>query len=465
MKNIQVVNTSTAAPPIRCVTYSRISLDTQGTGLGVSRQSEANRKLAAERGWEIVHEYVDNDISATDRRKVRPAYNAMVESFHRGEFQALVCWDLDRLTRQPRQLEDWIDAAEAKGLLLTTANGEADLTNDGGRLFARIKLAVARGEVERKSARQKAAHSQRAASGNPWKGSRRAFGFEVDGVTHHPDEAPLVPDMYWSLLRGSSLTSIAATLNRAEALTTQAKPWTPQGVRQFLQNPRNAGLLAHHDKVVGKGQWEPLIGEDEWRTVNGIISSNPHTRERSSQHLLSLLAVCGLCNTPMTTGYRHNKTRIYRCPDCTKISRNADHLDAFVAAVVIARLNRPDANELLVDSVTPDVRILQDQAQMLRLRLEQIAEAFADGDIGPAEWKASRERANARLADVEAQMATHDRAPILRPLLAADAGEVWAGLDVDKRRAVIGALLRVVVQPTRRGSQFDPAHIDVEWTD
>jgi hypothetical protein len=41
-----------------------------------------------------------------------------------------VCWDLDRLTRQPRQLEDWIDAATDNGLKLTTANGEADLATD-----------------------------------------------------------------------------------------------------------------------------------------------------------------------------------------------------------------------------------------------------------------------------------------------------------------------------------------------
>ncbi|WP_267888213.1 recombinase family protein [Mycobacterium ostraviense] len=49
-------------------------------------------------------------------------------------FDALVVWDLDRLTSQPRQLEDWIDAAEGRGLALITTNGEADLTTDGGRM-------------------------------------------------------------------------------------------------------------------------------------------------------------------------------------------------------------------------------------------------------------------------------------------------------------------------------------------
>nr|WP_296545311.1 hypothetical protein [Rothia sp. (in: high G+C Gram-positive bacteria)] len=30
--------------------------------------------------------------------------------------------------RQPRELEDWIDRTESRGLLLVTANGDADLT-------------------------------------------------------------------------------------------------------------------------------------------------------------------------------------------------------------------------------------------------------------------------------------------------------------------------------------------------
>lgn len=52
----------------------------------------------------------------------------MVADYEAGKFTASICWDLDRLTRQPRELEDWIDAAKFRGLALVTANGEADLT-------------------------------------------------------------------------------------------------------------------------------------------------------------------------------------------------------------------------------------------------------------------------------------------------------------------------------------------------
>lgn len=44
--------------------YARISADVEGTGLGVARQLEDCRKLAADRGWPVGDEYVDNDVSA-----------------------------------------------------------------------------------------------------------------------------------------------------------------------------------------------------------------------------------------------------------------------------------------------------------------------------------------------------------------------------------------------------------------
>ena len=165
----------------RAAGYLRASLDATGEGLAVDRQRKECQAILDARGWHLSGEYVDNSISASDAKKNRPAYTRLVADFEAGAFDALVCYDLDRLTRQPRQLEDWIDAAEDRGLLLTTANGEADLSTDNGRLFARIKASVARGEVERKSARQREANDQSAEKGKPHAG-RRVFGYSKNGM-------------------------------------------------------------------------------------------------------------------------------------------------------------------------------------------------------------------------------------------------------------------------------------------
>jgi DNA invertase Pin-like site-specific DNA recombinase len=172
--------------------------------LAIERQRDDCEKIAADRGWRVVETYIDNSVSASSKSRRRPAYERMVADHRNGRFSALVCWDLDRLTRQPRQLEDWIDAAEEKGLILVTANGEADLSTDGGRLFARIKASVARAEVERKSARQRRAAQQRADHGMTPSGVRLT-GYSVNGEIN-PAEADLVRTMF-DRLRGRRLTA------------------------------------------------------------------------------------------------------------------------------------------------------------------------------------------------------------------------------------------------------------------
>jgi site-specific DNA recombinase len=144
-----------------------------------------------------------HNYSASDSRKARPGYNALVEAYKAGSFDALVCWDLDRLTRQPRQLEDWIDAATDRGLTLVTANGEADLGTDGGRMFARIKASVARHEVEPKAARQRRAALQRSEHGKPPLGVRLT-GYDTKGEVIK-SEAKIIREIFTRFAAGDSL--------------------------------------------------------------------------------------------------------------------------------------------------------------------------------------------------------------------------------------------------------------------
>jgi DNA invertase Pin-like site-specific DNA recombinase len=205
--------------------YLRQSYAPNGDILAVSRQREDVARLCRERGWLDTIEYQDNDFSATNG-KTRPKYQRMLTDIPDGKISAVAVWDLDRLYRQPRELEDLIDLADAKGLLLATVTGDADLSTDNGRLYARIKGAVGKSEIERKAARQKRAARQKADSGEPqWK---HAFGYVVGEhkpeclpgcKSHHhqldPVTAPLVKQAYAAILAGSSLNDICRLFNDA----------------------------------------------------------------------------------------------------------------------------------------------------------------------------------------------------------------------------------------------------------
>jgi len=309
-----------ADTPTRCAIYLRISQDREADGLAIERQRADCENLARFKRWEVVETYVDQSKSATDKTKARPEYDRMVADWTSGAFDAIVCWDLDRLTRQPRQLEDWIDRAEERGLALVTANGDADLSTDGGRMYARIKAAVARAEMERKSARQKAAHQQRARQGRTPKGVR-PLGYDTAG-DQIPAEAAAVKAIYSAFLgEKGTLRGIARALSgnpddhhaavpqlprhswtlneernkaRRQANRTLPKerrqkirpapcapdaPWPESSVLEILRNPRYCGYSVY-TQTKDRRQAVAENAEKQRRLDAGTATDEDHQRSR-----------------------------------------------------------------------------------------------------------------------------------------------------------------------------------------
>ena len=113
--------------------YARISLDANGNMLGIERQLQDLRRMAAERGWKIV-EYIDNNRSAAKDTAKRPAFDQMLEDIRAGRIHAIAVWHLDRLCRHPKQLERVLDT---EAPVFTVTAGELDLSTPAGRAVAR----------------------------------------------------------------------------------------------------------------------------------------------------------------------------------------------------------------------------------------------------------------------------------------------------------------------------------------
>ncbi|ABL80607.1 MULTISPECIES: recombinase family protein [unclassified Nocardioides] len=450
----------------RCALYLRVSLDRTGDHLAVDRQREDCLEIARLRGWTVVGEYVDNSISASNAAKVRPGYERLVSDFDAGAFDALVCWDLDRLTRQPRQLEDWIDAAEERGLRLVTANGEADLGTDGGRMFARVKAAVARSEVERKSARQTRALRQRAERGRLPAGVRLT-GYATDGTVDEV-EASVVREMFERFLVGDSLKAIAADLERRGIVTRSGRPWNPSSVRTVLLNPRYAGLSVYKGAPVVKdgervpGAWEPIVTEATYDAVRARLADPARKSNRKGthrRHLGSGLFLCGECDKPMRT---HNSR--YRCPDA-HLMRSRGQVDDFVLRVVRARLARPDLRDLLASSNDDESASLTAEIEDQRRRLAAIEHDYDEGHIDGRRYAEASGKARARLDAAQARRTALTAGSAASGIL--DAPDPVAAFDsasLGARRTVIDALLSVRLMRAPVGSRtFNPDSVHIEW--
>lgn len=440
--------------------YLRISLDRAGDHLAVDRQREDCRKIIADRGWTLVDEYLDNSVSASDKTKDRPGYNRMVEDFRAGRFDALVCYDLDRLTRQPRQLEDWVDAAEERGLKLVTANGEADLATDAGRLFARIKAAVARAEVERKSARQTRAARQRSEKGKPPMGVRLT-GYTTAGELV-PEEADVIRMIFDRFARGESLRGLARTLDEKGIAARTGRPWNPSSIRSILVNPRYAGLAVYQGKPTGmRGDWPALVSEDVWNSIQARLADPRRKTAKTGterRHLGSGLYLCGYCERRITAWSASR----YRCRFC-RFDRSQEHVDPYVLAIVRARLADPRIAAAMTQGDADETKALAERADDLRARLATIEGDYDAGHIDGRRYAAAVERVEEELRQVAAERGRHiGNAAISGTLLAPDPVAAFDAESLMIRRAIVDALVVVKLYRGKRGSKtFDPETVKV----
>ncbi len=469
--------------------YLRQSLDRDRNELGIDRQRTECRNLASRRGlarggFAAVTEYVDNDTSASNGH--RPAYTDMLADIEAGTIDAVVTYHLDRLHRQPRELEDFITLADKHSVKLATVTGEVDLSTDNGRLIARITGAVARNEVERKSARQKIANCQRAEAGKPW--VHRVFGYDGNEVIE--DEADAIRKACAELLNGMSLWSIARQWNSAGLKSIKAGrvvqkgktkgrtldgTWTGGTVRGVLLRPRNAGLAVYGGEVIEgvETSWPAIVSRDTWDAVCAYLADPDRNtgKKRALVHLLSGLAVCGLCGKKLGTTSKPTKrpgvTRVtYQCKNmgCMRIVRNLADVDRVVIKAVTGRLARPDAAKIF-EKPAVDAKPLRKRAGELRALIKAAENDYDTGEITAQRMNARIDKLQPELAAIESKLVGANTSRKLNGLLGnPKAAEEFEKLSLDRRRAVIDTCCVVTIEPNNRpGGAFDPEKVVITW--
>lgn len=462
---------------VRAVVYTRISLDKSQQGLGVARQRDDAEKLCAARGWTIAEVIEENDTSATSR-KPRPGYQRLLRLIDDRAADVVVVWAVDRLVRRLSELEDVIERCERAKVKLATVSGDIDLSTDAGRLVGRILASVARGEIERKSARMEAANRQRAEKGRVSTGGIRTLGYSPGMAELLPDEAGKISAAFEAILAGASLRGIARDWNLTPFRTAHGGMWTPYAVRTVLRNPRYAGRSIHQGEVVGRGQWQQLVSDDVFEATQVVLDdpARQTTPSTARRYLLPGIAKCE-CGADVRTGRTQHGRRTYFCAVSKHLSRAGAPVDAYVTELVVTRLSQDDAADLTIDRSRVDTDELRIEALALRARLDEFIDMLADGEMTRHQFTRAAERAQERLDVITREMADSASLDALGPFLDAIAGQkdlgtridrltsIWDARDLDVQRAVIRNLFdAVVLLPPGRGKRtFDPQTVVIRW--
>jgi len=125
----------------KCALYARVSTPDQH----LETQLYDLRKLAAQRGFEIIREYCDRGISGSKTK--RPGLEVLMNDARRGEFSVLLTAAFDRVARSTRDFLQIVDELNNLGIEFISAREAIDTSGPMGRMFLTLVGSIA--ELER----------------------------------------------------------------------------------------------------------------------------------------------------------------------------------------------------------------------------------------------------------------------------------------------------------------------------
>jgi len=290
------------------------------------------RARAADYGWAVHRVITENDVAEDGSRKpasaykrqrvtgpdgrplmrygrpvyrvLRPGWQQVLTDLGTGAATAVLAEDLDRVARDPRDIEDLIDAVAACGGHARSLSGSLMLTDGGGSdqlAMARVMCTMA-AKASADTSRRVASSRERLA-GQSYQGGRRPFGYQ-----HDPDapdgaktlvvveaEAGVIREAAADILdRGISLKAVARGLRDRRVPTVTGTAWTASTLRDVLSKAAVAGLASYKGEL-RPAPWPAILDRDVWERLTGLFDSRKTGTSPEPRWLLSGYATCGPC--------------------------------------------------------------------------------------------------------------------------------------------------------------------------
>jgi DNA invertase Pin-like site-specific DNA recombinase len=457
--------------------YTRISLDRSGASESPERQEAEARRLCDAKGWEVIEVFSDRDLSAYKRGVRRPAYEAMQAAVADGRVRAVAVYSLTRLARSVQEFSRLLEFLTSRDCALASVSDPVDTSTPSGRAMTQLHGVFAELESATISTRVRSAHAFAAERGRAHSGGSRSFGYARDGSVVE-EEAEVVREVAARVADGASLRSLARDLNARGVRTTMENEWSSATLGQMLRSPRLAGLRTHNGDVT-PGDWEAILDPEQHAAVLEALSRSLAVRRSTRRHLLTGLAVCGLCGGKLKTMGFHMKNgqafERYQCVaqpgsiNCGKIAAAKNSLDATVLDELLTFLSRADLRPVEGGGRAEALRRLAEDDGRALVELTQAR--FVHRSIGDEEYVGARDALRARVDAADAELAALQRqeaaaALALRPGRREDLEAWWEGASAEDRRAALAASVeRIVVMPAKRrgGNVFDRSRVHVEF--
>ena len=420
--------------PSRPAAYLRISDDVELLGEGVGRQRADVTALAERLGWPTPLFYVDNDRSAFKAGVVREEWCRLLADLESGLIDGLLAYNLDRVVRQPVELEALIRLVEGK-IPTHAASGIMDLSNDAGITVARMMVGFANLESRSIARRVKRKHAEIAEQGRPG-GGQRPYGFEDDRISHRANEAAVVVEVANRVHAGESLHSVMIDLNERGIRPPRAKAWRAGSLKAILKAPRTGGYR-ELDGVLTEAVWEPLIDRAQWRAIREMLGSragSPGVTAR--KHLLSGFLVCADCTAPLRINNHPSGLR-YACPPSTQGGCGGPSRKAALLEEAVDEWVRMWLAEISLES-EPEEDPAEAKLERLQARIATLDRAYKAEDIEDVDYFRHLKALRAEIRETSRTIRA------TRPVLSDDPVAAWESANLSQRRATLARYIEVI---------------------
>ena len=287
------------------------------------------------------------DAGYSGKNTDRPEFQNMMRRVRAGEFTHLLCWKIDRVSRNLLDFASMYQELKDLGVTFVSKNEQFDTSTAIGEAMLKIILVFAELERNMTSERVTATMLSRAQNGL-WNGGRVHYGYDYDkeSKTHsiNEHEALVVHKMADLYEEHKSLLVVSRILNEEGCRTRAGNEWSPVTICIILSNPFYTGRYRYnHYKFPGvriekdPSEWivipdhhPRILSDDQFEKINRILRTNSRLQRKPGQqhtsqttHIFGGLLYCGTCgrqyvSTPsrmQASGYRPSK---YACPNLRK---------------------------------------------------------------------------------------------------------------------------------------------------
>lgn len=485
---------------LRAAIYVRQSVKED---MGIKQQEGLCRSRVEAMGWDEIHVYNDNFVSATKPRNATTEWARMLADIDLGMIDIIVCAATDRLLRT---VTDVLEVTAPKRKVRVVTMDGVDTGSGSGGVLLTIIAAIAQQEIQRKKERMIPYAASRRAEGHPTPG-RVPYGYRWipklqrdDRETRYeivPEEAEVVRDMFNEFFkttpkgRRGSVYAVRKMLNDANRLTRNGTPWGSSTVRRLLMSPFLAGLLPERIEPefspegkrlnpyraefldlskCTKGAWEPIVEPAVIFAAHDMLlnpSRRTHDGNVSRKWLLTGIAKCE-CGQGIRSGVTKERYRSYR-GQCGHFQRRAEPIDDYVIETVIQALASPGLLVRVEDNEV-DVDALNVRRNALEAQRFQLMTLIKPGGYSAVQVLSLTPPIDEEIRVIDAQIAgAYSTDPLAELVDSDDVRELWGSLTLARKQVVINALFTsVTIHPVGKGKRVTSLKdvaptVSLEW--